>query len=69
MRAGNAALLTEEFRTLLDVACKYRSARENVDNHRQFDMLSERDAAEEKRTRQAFAETYKAFCEKHQIAA
>jgi hypothetical protein len=69
MRAGNAALLTEEFKTLLDVACRYRSAKENVDNHRQFDMLSERDVAEEKRTRQMFAETYKAFWEKHRMAA
>ena len=37
--AGNARLLTEEFKSLLDLACRYREARSLADNHRQFNML------------------------------
>ena len=66
MRAGNAALLTDDFKTVLDKACRYRDARKVADNHRQFKILSESVAAEEEATRRAFAEAYKAFRENHQ---
>lgn len=69
MRAGNAAFLTDDFKALLDKACRYRDAKSDADNNRQFNMLSERDAAEEKATRQTFAEAYKSFWERHQAAA
>jgi hypothetical protein len=69
MRACNAALFTDEFKAVFDKVCRYRDAKEVADNHRRFDMLSERDAAEETTTRQAFAEAYKIFWEKHQTAA
>lgn len=68
MRAGNAAFLTDEFKAVLDKACRYRNARTAADNHRQVNMLSERDAAEETATRQEFAEAYKTFWERHQPA-
>lgn len=69
MQAGNAALLTDEFKSVFDKACRYRDAKEVADNHREFSMLSERDAAEEMTTRQAFAEAYKILWEKHHAAA
>jgi mevalonate kinase len=69
MQAGNAASLTDEFKAVLDKACRYRNAKEVADNHRQFNMLSERDAGEETATRQAFAEAYKIFWERHQASA
>jgi len=66
MQAGNAALLTDEFKAVLEKAFRYRSAKEVADNHRKFNMLSERDAGEEAATRQAFAEAFKIYWEKHQ---
>lgn len=68
MQAGNAALLTDEFKAVFDKACRYRTAKEVADNHREFNRLSERDAGEEKATRQAFAEAYKIYSEKRQPA-
>lgn len=65
VEAGNAALLTDEFKALLDLACRYRDAKSIADNHRQFSMLSDRDEAEVGRTRRAFVEAYRAFHEKH----
>jgi hypothetical protein len=62
--AGNAALLTTQFKALVDKACLYRNARKLADNHREHNVLSEREAAEEKATRQVFAEACKAFHEK-----
>jgi hypothetical protein len=69
MRAGNAAFLTGEFKAVFDRACRYRSAKNGADNHRQVNMLNEQDAAEETATRQGFAEAYRTFWEKHQAAA
>ncbi len=65
VQAGNAALLTAQFKVLLDNACRYRDARRLADNHRQFNVLGEQAEAQEKSTRQAFAEAYRSFDEKH----
>jgi len=69
MQAGNAALLTDEFKAVLDKACRYRMAKEVADNHREFNILSQRDAADETGTRQAFAEAYKILWDKHEAVA
>ena len=69
MRACSDALFTHEFNAQFDIACRYVDAKEVPDNRRQFNMLSERDAAEGMKTRQAFAAAYKIFWEKHQAAA
>ncbi len=66
MQAGNGNLLTPEFKGLLDKACRYRTARSIADNHREFNVLSERAEAEEQEARLGFAETYKTFWERHQ---
>ena len=66
MQAGNGELLTPDFKALLDKACRYRTARSIADNHREFNVLSERTAAEEQEARLGFAETYKTFWEQHQ---
>jgi hypothetical protein len=65
VQAGNAVLLTAQFKVLLDNACRYREARKLADNHRQFNVLGEQAEAQEKATRHAFAEAYKAFDEEH----
>ena len=63
--AGHAADLTPEFKALFEKACLYQTARKLADNHRKHSVLIEYDEAEEKAMRQAFAESYKAFHEKH----
>jgi len=63
--AGNAADLTPEFKSLLDKACNYQSAKRTADNHREFGILTERDEAELQAKRLAFAEEYKIFDETH----
>lgn len=65
--AGNAARLTAEFKVLFDAACEYRNAKQLADNRREFNMLSEQEAAKEKATREAFAKAYMEFREKHQV--
>lgn len=62
--AGNAAYLTADFMALFDKTCLYRDAKKVADNHREFNMLTERDAVEEKARRQAFVEAYSTFYEK-----
>lgn len=69
MRAGNGAFFTDEFKVVFDKACRYRNAKNDADNHRQVNVSSEGDAAEETATRQGFAEAYKTFWEKHQAVA
>ncbi len=64
-QAGNAPLLTTRFKVLVDKACLYRNARRLADNHREYNVLSEEDEAEEKATREAFAIAYKAYYERH----
>ena len=63
--SGHATEQSPEFKALFDKACLYRTAREIADNHRKHSVLIEDDEAEEKATRQAFAESYKACYEKH----
>jgi hypothetical protein len=58
-----------EFLALLDKACNYRTAKIIADNHREFNILSERTAAEEQETRLEFAEKYKTFWERREKAA
>ena len=67
--AGNAKLLTKEFREICDRAFSYRETKRLADNHREFGGMSEKLAADEGATRQAFAEAYKAFHEKHAAAS
>jgi len=73
-QAGNAQLLTPQFVTpqfkeLFDMACLYRNARKLADNHRKFNVMSDQEEEEEMAIRRAFAEAYKAFCEKHAAAS
>lgn len=65
LQAGNTDLLTAQFKVLADNACRYREARTLADNHRQFNVLGVQAEAQEKATRQAFAEAYKVFDEEH----
>ncbi|HEV2495230.1 MAG TPA: hypothetical protein VG204_19400 [Terriglobia bacterium] len=59
MQAGNSAFFTAlNSSVLLDKAIRYLSVKELADNQRQFNRLSERDAAEETAALQAFAEEY-----------
>src|SRR5216684_1310825 len=44
-QVGN--LLTPEFKALFDKACLYRTVRRLADNHRKFDVMSEREEVEE----------------------
>ena len=64
-RAGKTAFLTTRFKALVDSACFYKNARRLADNHREYNVLSEQDEAEEKATREAFAIAYKAYYERH----
>lgn len=63
--AGNANLLTDEFRALCDKTFPFHQIKRIADNHREHGGLSEGLAAEERAARLAFAEAYKAFYEKH----
>jgi len=69
VQAGNAPLLTTQFKALLGKACLYRTARRLADNHRKFDVMSEAEEAEELAVRHSFAEAYKAFYEKQTAAS
>lgn len=66
--AGNAELLTADFRTLCEKTFAYRETKRLADNHREHGGVGERLAAEETATRRAFAEAYRAFHEKHTAA-
>jgi hypothetical protein len=59
------AFLTTRFKALVDKACLYKNARRLADNHREHNVLSEDDEAEEKVTREAFALAYKSYYERH----
>lgn len=65
VRAGNAALLTEEFKSLFNLACRYRDAKRVAENHRQFNVLTQREAAEEDRTLREFVKEFEAFHQRH----
>jgi len=62
--AGNAALLSEEFKSLFNLACQYRDAKSLAANHREFKVLTEREATEETRALRAFVGAYEAFHQK-----
>jgi hypothetical protein len=64
VQSGNAAFLNPQFKALLEKTCLYRDAKRLADDCRKHNVLSDREAAEEKATRQVFAEAYKAFYEK-----
>jgi hypothetical protein len=57
--------LTPEFETVLEKACRYQTTKRIADNHREFKVLSDQEDAEEKAAKQAFAEAYRTFHEKH----
>jgi hypothetical protein len=67
--AGNAAHLTPDFKVLFEATCRYRNAKQLADNHREFNFLSEREAAEEIAAREAFATAYRDFADKHEAPA
>ena len=68
MQAGNALELTTQFKDLLDKACVYQTARRFAENHRKHNVLTEEEAEQEQKARQAFAEAYKALHERHATA-
>jgi hypothetical protein len=68
-KPGSATALTSEFKSLVDKAVLYQNAKKLADNHREHNLLSQQDEAEEKATREAFAEAYKAVYEKHAAAS
>ncbi len=63
--AGNAKLLTVDFKALFEITCRYRTARETADNRRQFNLLGELEAAAEKEACELFAKAYMDFLDKH----
>ncbi len=56
---ASAANLTPDFGTLLHQAFLYKTARQKVENHRTFGILSKRDKAEERAARLIFVRAYK----------
>jgi hypothetical protein len=58
-QAGQQDVLGSQFLQVFDRSCRYRTIKDIADNHREFGMLTEREAAEEKEARRAFAEAYK----------
>jgi hypothetical protein len=63
------ALFSDDFKAVLYKAFPYLDAKSRADNDRHLNRLSQRNAAEETATRQAFAEAYMIFCEKNRPAA
>jgi hypothetical protein len=55
---ASAANLTPEFRILLHQAFLYKSARQKAEDHRAFDILSNRDEVEETAARLIFVRAY-----------
>ena len=55
MAAYNANDFTPEFKSLLEAACEYRSAKSLADNHREFDCVSEAEVVRENSLRRSFA--------------
>lgn len=69
VRTGNSSALSDEFMSVFDLAYRYRKTKELVANHREFGTLSAAEEGEEKALRLEFAEAYKVFWEKHNVAA
>ncbi len=68
-KAGSAPSFTPEFKALVDKACEYRTSKQIADNHREFNCLTEQEAVDEKRKREAFAIEYKHFHERREAAS
>jgi len=64
---GNEASVTPEFSALLDKAYLYRTLSRVAENHREHNVLTEREVADVKAARQAFAEAYKFLSEKYHM--
>jgi hypothetical protein len=62
--AGQAAHLTADFKALFEKANAYRNAKRVVESHRESNLLSRPEVAEETRMREAFAKEYKEFTAK-----
>jgi hypothetical protein len=67
--SGGSTDFTKEFKDVFDKACRFRNAKSTADNRREFNMLTEQEAAQEREALRAFSEAYKAFYEKHEAAA
>ena len=63
LRAGNGEPLMPQFEALVETACLYRTARKIANNYREHNVAREREEADERAARQAFAGAYKAFYE------
>jgi len=66
-QTGHNQDLTPEFREVFELACQYRDAKRLADNHREFNMLSEEDAARETSKRDAFTQAYKNYSDRNNI--
>ncbi len=62
---GNGRLLSADFRQLFDKTCLYREAKQTADNRREFNVLSEAEAANERTTREDFCRAYLDFEQKN----
>ena len=58
---GSNVSFTEDLKALFNKAYRYRQAKRQADDRRQSNTLSEADVTEEKASRRAFAEAYRAF--------
>ncbi len=67
--AGNGAYLSADFKGLFDKCCVYRDARKVADNRREFNILAEAEADEEKSAREMFLEAHGTFFEKNSVRA
>ena len=68
IRAGSLTLPAErnaEFQDVFHKACEYRNAKQTADNHREFKLLTEQEAAWETASREAFCKAYAALLAKH----
>ena len=61
---ASAANLTPEFRTLLHKTFLYKTARQIAENHRAFDILSNRDEVKEMAAGLIFVRAYKIYCDR-----
>ena len=63
VKAGNSEYLTPEFKGVFDKAFEYRQAKKLADNHRQFGIVTEEEAAVERTLREVFAAAYRRWTE------
>lgn len=65
VRAGNAHLLTEEFRALLELVVRYQESKKVADSLRHFDSLTDDVSSAEVAAREEFVEAHRIWVEKH----